>query len=111
MTFEYRNLNHRDADPVQNDALTREVIGEALRGCDDLDARNVDVYVASGEATLLGVVETFKEALVAQKVAERCHGVTVVFNQLRLVAAHVEYTSDGLARDGGAEHGQGLDMM
>jgi osmotically-inducible protein OsmY len=103
MSGENRDRYVPDATPAQNDALTRELICEALRGCDDLDAHDVDVYVASGEATLLGVVETSNAALLARKIAERCRGVTVVFDQLRLVVAHAEQARARRPGAGGAE--------
>ena len=95
----------------QNDALLRERLVEALRACADLDSRDVDVYVANGEATLLGVVNSLEDARLAQTVAEHSPGMGTVYNQLRLAQVYLDYAGDGFGMEsiGGSE--QGLDVM
>ncbi len=89
-----------DADmSPQNDALIREHLTDALRACADLDSRDVDVYVANGEATLLGVVNSLEDARLAQTVAEHCPGVGTVYNQLRLARVYIDYAGDTLGMD------------
>ncbi len=97
-----------DMIPERSDAVVREHLSDALRGCADLDSRDVDVYVANGEATLLGVVNSLADAQLAQNIAEHCPGVSTVFNQLRLATVYVDYAGDSLA---GGRYDEGLDVM
>jgi osmotically-inducible protein OsmY len=101
-----------DADMgPQNDALIREHLTDALRGCADLDSRDVDVYVANGEATLLGVVNSLEDARLAQSIAEHCPGVGTVYNQLRLARVYLDYAGDGLGMESVMEYDAGRDVM
>jgi osmotically-inducible protein OsmY len=99
MSASYRYPRYEATARPQTDALTREIVAEALRGCSDLDATEIDVYVANGEATLIGMAENIDDAALAERVAEGCHGVSAVFNQLRVATVPIGEVGDAPRRD------------
>jgi hypothetical protein len=86
-------LADRDDTPPSDTAL-REEVGEALRLHPGLDARDVDIYVAQGEVTLLGVVNSFREEQLAIDLAHRTPGIVSVMSQLRLAIVPLETPDD-----------------
>ena len=86
-------LADRDDAPVSDTAL-REEVAEALRLHPGLDARDIDIYVAEGEVTLLGVVNSFREEQLAIDISHRCPGITSVMSQLRLAIVPLERPDD-----------------
>jgi hypothetical protein len=66
----------------------------ALRLHPGLDARDVDIYVAQGEVTLLGVVNSFREEQLAIDLAHRTPGIVSVMSQLRLAIVPLETPDD-----------------
>ena len=68
-----------------HDARTRERVCEALRHQEDLDASAIDVYVANGEVTLIGTVDSLREEQVAVQIAEQCEGVRGALSLLQLI--------------------------
>jgi len=111
MSAESRYPQRPIPTPVQSDPRTRELILQELRNAIDLNSSGMDVYVAEGEATLLGEVDSFRDAKRAIQLAERCLGVTVVYNQLRLVPLFAGYTGDGPVPDGGEAEPSSMDVM
>jgi osmotically-inducible protein OsmY len=99
MSAAYRYPRYEETARPQTDAFTREIVAEALRGCSDLDATDIDVYIANGEATLIGIAENIDDSELAERVAEGCPGVSAVFNQLRLSMATIGHPADGPRRD------------
>lgn len=69
---------------AKSDARTREAVCEALRHSDQLDASSIDVYVANGEVTLIGMVGGLREEQLAVWLAEQCDGVRAAVSQLQL---------------------------
>ena len=72
-------------DP-SHDARTRERVCEALRNA-ELDATGIDVYVANGEVTLIGTVDSLREEQVAVATAELCDGVRGALSLLQLMGS------------------------
>jgi len=70
-------------DPT-SDARVREAVCEALRHSDLLDASGIDVYVANGEVTLIGMVDGLRAEQLAVAIAEGCEGVQAAVSQLQL---------------------------
>jgi hypothetical protein len=66
------------------DARTRETVCDALRRDDALDASGIDVYVANGEVTLIGMVSGLRDERIAVEIAEGCDGVREAVSQLQL---------------------------
>jgi hypothetical protein len=81
-----------------NDAATRLRVQEALRAHPDLDAGDIDVYVANGEVTLLGVVSGLRAEQIALDVAWECEGVRCALSQLRLDGAAMRDSNEGIFR-------------
>jgi hypothetical protein len=87
----------RDDLPL-NDAMVRETVYDALRAHPDFDAYDIDVYVANGEVTLLGKVDSVSGERLALETAERCHGVQSVQCQFRFGHRPIVDTYEGPAR-------------
>lgn len=77
----------RNAGSLREDADLRAEIVESLRGEAELDAADINVYVASGEIILLGTVPTFTSEQCALEIAELAAGARMVVSQLRISAA------------------------
>ena len=69
---------------VTSDARTRERVCEALRHNDLVDASGIDVYVANGEVTLIGMVDGVRAEQLAVTIAEECDGVREAVSQLQI---------------------------
>jgi hypothetical protein len=91
-------LADRDDSPASDTAL-REEVAEALRLHTGLDARDIDIYVAQGEVTILGVVGSFREEQLAIDIAQRCPGVSSVLSQLRLAIVPLPQDGEGSSRE------------
>ncbi|HUZ12144.1 MAG TPA: BON domain-containing protein [Caulobacteraceae bacterium] len=79
--------DHRGKGPkdyVRTDARILDEINERLTDDPDLDASNIEVAVASGEATLEGQVTTKADKRLAEDIAESARGVVQVRNNLRV---------------------------
>lgn len=111
MRAAFNHPYYRETASGQLDALTREWVADALRGSPELDARDIAVYVASGEVTLTGCVESQGEADLAERIADRVPGVMAVFNHLQLTAAYADHGGDGHAQSKGMFPIAGLDPL
>lgn len=80
-----------------NDAATRSRVCEALRSDPDLDASEIDVYVANGEVYLLGVVGGLHDEQHALDIAWDCEGVRCALSQLRFGGNAARDSSEGIA--------------
>ena len=69
---------------VRSDARTRETVCEALRHSEAVDASSIDVYVANGEVTLIGLVDGLRAEQLAVAIAEQCDGVRAAVSQLQI---------------------------
>jgi hypothetical protein len=72
---------HRTDERIYEDVCERMMLSG------DLDARDVEVRVSSGEVTLSGTVETRSQKRLAEDIADAVAGVTEVHNRLRLQRA------------------------
>lgn len=111
MRAAFRHPYYRETAVAQLDALTREWVSDALRSSPDLDARDIGVYVASGEVTLTGIVESEGDARLAERIADRVPGVMAVFSHLQVAPSYVDHGGDGLAQPNGVTPIAGLDVM
>ena len=68
----------------RSDERIREDVCDALCDHGDIDASEMEVTVANGEVTLIGVVSQRSEKRMAEDAVERISGVREVHNQLRV---------------------------
>ena len=96
-------LDQAHTDPLPflitpTDAWVRRQVMEALRRRGDIDARSIDVYVADGEVTLLGSIDSLRSEVTAQLVAERCLGVRSVISQMTLLVRPYADYDEGMGQ-------------
>ena len=79
--------SHRGKGPKgyrRSDERLRECICERLTDDPFVDATDIDVAVADGEATLSGSVDSRQMKFTAEEIAEHVPGVTTVHNSIRV---------------------------
>ena len=71
----------------RSDETIREDVSEALYRNSEVDASEIEVYVAEGRVTLKGTVKDRNQKKMAELAIENLAGVDDVFNELRLEIA------------------------
>jgi hypothetical protein len=79
-----RHTGHGPKNWARSDERIREDVCEVLEHHGDLDARDIEVEVATREVTLRGSVPDRRSKRLAEELAERCTGVEDVHNRLRI---------------------------
>lgn len=79
-------ITHRGRGPKnwRPDKVIFEDVCEALTHHEELDARDIEVFVNDGEVTLEGTVTDRRQKRLAEHLADECGGVRDVHNRLRV---------------------------
>lgn len=98
--FEYRTYRpgpHAGRGPrgyQRSDERIREEINDRLTEHGEIDASDIEVSVAAGEVTLIGIVDSRQTKRMAEDVAESVAGVRDVHNNLRLSGSQALQTNE-----------------
>lgn len=71
----------------RSDEIIREDVSEALYRNSEVDASDIEVFVADGRVTLKGTVKDRRQKKMAESAIEDLAGVDDVYNELRLEVA------------------------
>lgn len=96
---DYSGLGPRNGR--RQDERVLEEVCQALSRDGEVDATQIEVQCKDGEVTLAGWVSDRHQKRLAERVAERVHGVTDVHNRLRVQDAEIstESTVSGTTRE------------
>ena len=95
------DVNYRGVGPkgyVRSDERVQEEICEMLTRHSSIDASDIEVDVRNGEVTLSGQVPERRMRLLAEHVADRCHGVKDIHNKIKVARLDVQPNAQPQAR-------------